>query len=107
MLLIHRTMRNKTLRFFMKKKEIFTTNYFPFYVKEKSLLNKKKIKLFEINLTDYKSLRKKMSAIANDARTITQIPADNIHIGDSDKINKLDQEKNLDKFVKNNIIKRN
>jgi glutaredoxin 3 len=45
------------------------------------------------------ALRKKMSAMANGARSVPQIFADNIHIGDCDKIHKLDQEKNLDKLL--------
>ena len=40
-----------------------------------------------------------MSAMANGARSVPQIFADNIHIGDCDKIHKLDQEKNLDKLL--------
>ena len=40
-----------------------------------------------------------MSAMANGARSVPQIFADNVHIGDCDKIYKLDQEKNLDKLL--------
>jgi glutaredoxin 3 len=40
-----------------------------------------------------------MSAMANGARSVPQIFADNIHIGDCDKIHKLDQEKKLDKLL--------
>ncbi|NCU56006.1 MAG: hypothetical protein EBW78_04000 [Candidatus Fonsibacter ubiquis] len=57
----------------MKKIEIYTTNFCPFCVKAKSLLKKKNIKF--------------------------QIFADNVHIGDCDKIYKLDQEKKLDKLL--------
>jgi len=45
------------------------------------------------------SLRKKMSAMANGARSVPQIFADNIHIGDCEKIHKLDQENKLDKLL--------
>ena len=44
-------------------------------------------------------LREKMSAMANGARSVPQIFADNVHIGDCDKIHKLDQEKKLDKLL--------
>jgi glutaredoxin 3 len=44
-------------------------------------------------------LREKMSAMANGARSVPQIFADNVHIGDCDKIYKLDQEKKLDKLL--------
>ena len=80
----------------MKKIEIYTTNYCPFCVKAKSLLNKKKIKFSEIDVSNDEVLREKMSAMANGARSVPQIFADNIHIGDCDKIHKLDQEKNKD-----------
>jgi glutaredoxin 3 len=83
----------------MKKIEIYTTNYCPFCVKEKSLLNKKKIKFSEIDVSSDETLRKKMSAMANGARSVPQIFANNVHIGDCDKIYKLDQEKKLDKLL--------
>ena len=40
-----------------------------------------------------------MSVMANGARSVPQIFADNIHIGDCDEIHKLDQEKKLDKLL--------
>ena len=44
-------------------------------------------------------LREKMTAMANGARSVPQIFADNVHIGDCDKIYKLDQEKKLDRLL--------
>jgi glutaredoxin 3 len=82
----------------MKKIEIYTTNNCPFCVKAKSLLNKKKIKFLEINVSNNEALREKMSDMANGARSVPQIFADNIYIGDCDKIHKLDQENKLDKL---------
>jgi len=83
----------------MKKIEIYTTDYCPFCVKAKTLLKKKNIKYIEINLSDDEALREKMSAMTNGARSVPQIFADNVHIGDCDKIHKLDQEKKLDKLL--------
>jgi glutaredoxin 3 len=83
----------------MKKIEIYTTNFCPFCVKAKSLLYKKKIKFSEIDVSKDETLREKMSAMANGARSVPQIFADNILIGDCDKIHKLDQEKKLDKLL--------
>jgi len=83
----------------MKKIKIYTTDNCPFCVKAKSLLNKKKIKFSEINVSNDENLRKKMSDMANGARSVPQIFADNVHIGDCDKIHKLDQEKKLDKLI--------
>jgi len=83
----------------MKKIDIYTTNYCPFCIKAKSLLNKKKIKFSEINISNDETLREKMSTMANGARSVPQIFADNIHIGVCDKIHKLEQEKKLDKLL--------
>ena len=83
----------------MKKIEIYTTNNCPFCIKAKSLLTKKKIKFYEINVSKNESLREKMSMMANGARSVPQIFIDNIYIGDCDKIYKLDQEKKLDKLL--------
>jgi glutaredoxin 3 len=85
--------------FLMKNIKIYTTNYCPFCVKAKSLLYRKKIKFSEIDVSDDETLREKMSAMANGARSVPQIFADNIHIGDCDKIHKLEQEKKLDKLL--------
>jgi glutaredoxin 3 len=83
----------------MKIVEIYTTNHCPFCVKAKSLLNKKKIKFSEIDVSSNEVLREKMSAMANGARSVPQIFADNVHIGDCEKLYKLDQEKKLDKLL--------
>jgi glutaredoxin 3 len=83
----------------MKKIEIYTTNNCPFCVKAKSLLNKKKINFSEINVSNNETLREKMSAMANGARSVPQIFADNIHIGDCDRIHKLEQENKLNKLL--------
>jgi glutaredoxin 3 len=83
----------------MKKIEIYTTNYCPFCIKAKSLLKKKNIKFSEIDVSNDEVLREQMSAMANGARSVPQIFADGVHIGDCDKIHKLDQEKKLDKLL--------
>lgn len=83
----------------MKRIEMYTTVYCPFCVKAKMLLKKKKIKFFEIDVSNDESLREKMTNMANGARSVPQIFVDNVHIGDCDKIYKLDQEKKLDKLL--------
>jgi glutaredoxin 3 len=83
----------------MKKIEIYTTNYCPFCIKAKSLLNKKKIKFSEIDISKNESLREKMVTMTNGARSVPQIFINNIYIGDCDKIYKLDEEKKLDKLL--------
>ena len=83
----------------MKKIEIYTTDYCPFCIKAKSLLNKKKVKFYEINVSNNESLREKMSIMTNGARSVPQIFADGSYIGDCNKIYKLDEEKKLDKLL--------
>ena len=83
----------------MKTIEIYTSTNCPFCTKAKSLLNKKKVKFSEIDVSNNEALREKMSVMANGARSVPQIFADNIHIGDCDKVHKLDQEKKLDKLL--------
>jgi glutaredoxin 3 len=83
----------------MKTIEIYTSSNCPFCTKAKFLLNKKKIKFSEIDVSNNEVLREKMSAMANGARSVPQIFADNVHIGDCDKVHKLDQEKKLDKLL--------
>ena len=83
----------------MKKIEIYTTNYCPFCVKAKLLLKKKNIKFYEVDVSNDEVLREKMTIMANGARSVPQIFADNNYIGDCDKIYKLDQEKKLDKLL--------
>ena len=83
----------------MKKIEIYTSNYCPFCTRAKSLLKKKKIKFFEIDVSTDEALRQEMTAMTNGARSVPQIFVDGIHVGDCDKIYKLDQEKKLDKLL--------
>jgi glutaredoxin 3 len=83
----------------MKRIEIYTSDYCPFCSKAKLLLNKKKINFYEINVSNDEKLREKMSNMSNGARSVPQIFADSVHIGDCDKIHKLDQEKKLDKLL--------
>ena len=77
----------------MKKIEIYITGHCPFCVKAKSLLIKKRIKFTEIDVSNDENLREKMSTMSNGARSVPQIFADNVHVGDCDRIHKLDQEK--------------
>ena len=83
----------------MKKIEIYTTDYCPFCVKAKNLLNKKKVVFKEINVSNDDNLREKMTKMANGARSVPQIFADGIHIGDCDKIHQLDKENKLDSLL--------
>ena len=50
-------------------------------------------------MSNDETLREKMIVMAKGARSVPQIFANNVHIGDCDKIYKLDQEKKLDKLL--------
>jgi len=83
----------------LKNITIYTSSFCPFCSKAKLLLKKKKIKFYEIDVSNDEVLRNKMTEMAKGARSVPQIFADNVHIGDCDKIYKLDQEKKLDKLL--------
>ncbi len=83
----------------LKNITIYTSSFCPFCSKAKLLLKKKNIKFSEIDVSNDEALREKMTTMANGARSVPQIFADNVHIGDCDKIYKLDQEKKLDKLL--------
>jgi len=83
----------------VKKITIYTTDYCPFCVKAKNLLNKKKVVFKEINVSNDDNLIEKMTKMTNGARSVPQIFADGIHIGDCDKIHQLDKENKLDSLL--------
>ena len=62
----------------MKTIEIYTSTNCPFCTKAKSLLNQKRVKFSEIDVSNNEALREKMSAMANGARSVPQIFVDNI-----------------------------
>jgi glutaredoxin 3 len=83
----------------MKNIKIYTSSHCHFCSKAKLLLHKKKVIFSEIDVSNDEALREKMTNMANGARSVPQIFADNVHIGDCDMIYKLDQEKKLDKLL--------
>jgi len=83
----------------MKSVEIYTTRICPYCVKAKSLLDKKKVKYKEVDVSNDEILREKMSAQAGGARTVPQIFADGKHVGDCDAIYRLDKEGKLNHLL--------
>ena len=83
----------------MKKIEIYTANYCPFCIKAKNLLNKKKVKFIEINISNNEILKNKMMEITNGAKSVPQVFVNNIHIGDCNKIHQLDKDNKLDTIL--------
>jgi len=78
---------------------IYTTTYCPYCIKAKKLLDDKKIKYTEINVSE-PSLRAKMTALTGGS-TVPQILLDNQAIGGCDELYALERSAKLDKLLEN------
>jgi len=76
---------------------IYTTTYCPYCIKAKKLLDNKKIKYTEINVSE-PSLRAKMTARTG-GTTVPQILFDNQAIGGCDELYALERSAKLDKLL--------
>jgi glutaredoxin 3 len=83
----------------MAKVEIYTTNYCPYCVRAKMLLNSKKAAFTEIEVSSDKD-RQDLVKKSNGMRTVPQIFINDNHIGGFDDLNKLNDEKKLDELLK-------
>ncbi|MCF8467073.1 MAG: glutaredoxin 3 [Sneathiella sp.] len=83
----------------MKKVEIYTTMFCPFCARAKKLLNSKGIAYKEIDVTVSGDLREEMTRRAKGAYTVPQIFVEDVHIGDSDYIQMLDENGKLDNIL--------
>ncbi len=70
----------------MKKIIIYTTNYCPYCVKAKMLLDRKGLKYTEIDVTNKPDERTKLVEKANGRKTVPQIFIDDIHVGGCDDL---------------------
>lgn len=83
----------------MAKVEVYTTNYCPYCVRAKDLLNRKGKEFSEIDVTDDMGLREKLVEKAGGRRTVPQIFINDEHIGGFDDLNALDKEGKLDALL--------
>jgi glutaredoxin 3 len=77
---------------------IYTTKVCPYCVKAKNLLQQKKVKYEEIDVSDDK-LREAMIIKAGGKRTVPQIFIGKTHVGGCDDLYELDKKGELDKLL--------
>lgn len=80
----------------MVEVEIFTTRSCPFCVRAKQLLDGKKIKYKEIDVSDNDQLRDSMTKRAGGKRTVPQIFIGETHVGGCDDLYALENSGKLD-----------
>lgn len=84
----------------MKKIEFYTTDYCPYCLKAKSLLDRKGLTYEEIDVTGDDEARTTLVERSNGMRTVPQIFIDGIHIGGCDDLYELDRSGKLDDMVR-------
>jgi glutaredoxin 3 len=84
----------------MKKIIIYTTDYCPFCVKAKRLLDLKNVSYEEIDVTYNQALRDEMMKKAEGRRTVPQIFIDDQPIGGCDDLHALEAVGKLDLMLK-------
>ena len=84
----------------MKKVVIYTGKLCPHCVWAMDLLNRKKIKFTEYNISADSEKREEMLKRSNGARTIPQIFIDDYHVGGNDELQALEREGKLDNLLK-------
>ena len=85
----------------MPKVVIYTTDYCPYCVKAKSLLQKKQIAFNEIKISD-EAMREAMIIKSGGKRTVPQIFINDYHIGGCDDLYELEKQKKLDQLLEIN-----
>ncbi len=80
----------------MKKVRIYTTNYCPYCVRAKELLNRKGIPFEEIDVTQDPVMREKLIALTGGRTTVPQIFIEDMSVGGFDDISALEKAGKLD-----------
>ena len=83
----------------MAKIVIYTTQFCPYCVQAKRLLNKKGVAFEEIDVSQDPDLRRTMVQEAGGRLTVPQIFVDGRHVGDCDDIYALDRAGKLDELL--------
>jgi glutaredoxin 3 len=79
--------------------EVYTTNYCPYCVKAKALLDRKGAKYTEIDVTGKDEDRLKLVERSGGMKTVPQIFIDGKHIGGADDLYALDAQGGLDPLL--------
>ena len=82
----------------MSKITIYTTDYCPYCVRAKALLQRKQVGFEEIKITN-DEMREAMIAKSGGKRTVPQIFIGKNHIGGCDDLYELDRQKKLDELL--------
>ncbi|MES2677715.1 MAG: glutaredoxin 3 [Pseudomonadota bacterium] len=77
---------------------IYTTDYCPYCVKAKALLQRKQVAFEEIKIVD-DQMREAMIAKSGGRRSVPQIFIGEKHIGGCDELYELDRQKKLDELL--------
>lgn len=83
----------------MAKVDIYTTNYCPYCVRAKALLNNKGVKYTEHDVTGKDEERIKLVEKSGGRKTVPQIFINDVAYGGFDDINKLNQDGKLDAIL--------
>lgn len=83
----------------MAKITIYTTGFCSYCHAAKALLQKKGLDYHEIDVSYDPAGRQRMTAIANDKRTVPQIFIGETHVGGSDELYALDRQGRLDPLL--------
>ena len=84
----------------MAKVVVYTTNWCPYCIKAKGLLDKLGQAYEEINVEEDEKLREEMVKRANGARSVPQIFIDDKHIGGCDDLHALHSKGELEPLLK-------
>lgn len=79
---------------------IYTTNYCPYCVRAKALLEKKGVKYEEHDVTGDDALRAKLVELSGGQKTVPQIWVGDTHVGGYTDLAKLDMEGKLDALLR-------
>ncbi len=83
----------------MKNVTVYSTEYCPYCLRAKQLLNAKKVPFEEIRVDERPEERETMERRANGARTVPQIFVDDFHVGGCDDLYALEREGKLDALL--------
>ena len=83
----------------MKDVVLYTTNFCPYCVKAKRLLEKKGAEYEELRIDINSELREKMLAKSNGRKTVPQIFIDDFHVGGCDELYDLERDEKLDSLL--------
>ncbi len=83
----------------MKSVTVYTTNYCPYCVRAKSLLERKGANFIEIDVSNDDTLRSEMIKKAGGKRTVPQIFIGDTHVGGFDDMHALDKQGKLDTLL--------